>query len=101
LEQRSRREVLGDIKQEWRGTKNHHLSNSTIPNMFHSLNSLNVAIIPISDNVLMDINSDPEAQQEAHDMELVLQQAQEKLRLVNVAWERCQEEWKRLVEEKV
>jgi len=35
----------------------------------------------------MDVNSDHEAEQEAQDMELILWQAQEKLWLVNEAWE--------------
>ena len=69
--------------------------------MSHYPSSLNVATTPISDNILMDIDSDPEAKQEAQDMELVLQQAHEKLRLVNEAWERHQEEWRRQEEEKV
>ena len=68
--------------------------------MSYSLSSLNVAIIPVPDNVLMDINSNPEADQEAQDAELVLQQAQEKVKLVAEAWEKHREEWKRQ-EEKV
>ena len=48
----------------------------------------------------MDIDSDPKAEQEAQDAELVLQQAWEKLRLVDEAQERHWEEWKKLEEEK-
>jgi len=55
---------------------------------------------PTANNVFMDINSDCEAEQEAQDAELILQQAQVKLRLVNEAQEHCREEWKRLEEEK-
>ena len=69
--------------------------------MSYSLSSLNVAIIPVPDNVLMDINSNPEADQEAQDAELVLQQAQEKVKLVPEAWEKHWVEQKRLEEEKV
>jgi len=50
----------------------------------------------------MDINynSYPKAVQEAQNAELILQQAEEKVRLVNEAGERCQEEQKRLEQEK-
>ena len=53
----------------------------------------------------MDINpkADPKAvcvKQEAQDVEKILQQAQEKVTLVNEGQEKCWEEWKRL-EEKV
>ena len=68
--------------------------------MSFTLSSLN-AVTPILNNVLMDIDSDPEADQEAQNTEMILWQAQEKLRLVNEAWERCWEEWKRLEEGKV
>jgi len=52
--------------------KNHQLSPPTTPNMSYSPSSLNAAIIPVSKNVLMDIDSNPEADQEAQDMELIL-----------------------------
>jgi len=68
--------------------------------MSQSPSSSNVTIVPLTDNVLKDIDSDPEAEQEAQDMELIIQQAWEKLRLVNEAWERCQEVQKKLEEEK-
>ena len=73
--------MLGDIKQEWRGVKNHQLPNPTTPNMFQTPSSSNVAAT-VLDNVLMDIVSNPEAYQAAQDAELVLRQAQEKVRLV-------------------
>ena len=68
--------------------------------MSQSPSSSNI-VAPVADNVFMEIDSNPEADQAAQEAELVLQQAQEKVRLVTEAWERCQEEWKRLVEEKV
>jgi len=40
--------------------------------MSYSPSSSNVTIVPIPNNVLMDFNSNPEADQEAQDMELVL-----------------------------
>ena len=67
--------------------------------MSPTLSSLK-AVTPIFNNVFMDINSDPEAKQEPQEVELIIQQAWEKLRLVNEAQERHWEEWKRL-EEKV
>ena len=69
--------------------KNHQLSNPTTPNMSPTLSSSN-AVAPTLDNVLMDIDSNPEVDQVAQDVEMVLQQAQEKVRLVAEAWERCQ-----------
>jgi len=65
--------------------------------------SSHVAIAPINNNVLMDINpkADPKAvcvKQEAQDVEKILQQAQEKVTLVNEGQEKCWEEWKRLEE---
>ena len=52
-------------------------------------------ITPITNNILMDINSDTEAEQVA----LELAQAQEQVCTANKAWERCQEEQKRKEEE--
>ena len=65
--------------------------------MSQSLISPNFAATT-ADNVLMDIDSDHEAEQEAQDAEIVFRQAQEKLRLVNEAWEQCQVAWKKLEE---
>ena len=52
-------------------------------------------ITPIANNVLMDVNSDMEAEQVA----LELAQAQERVCAANKARERCWEEWKRKEEE--
>src|SRR5882724_3185556 len=52
-------------------------------------------ITPITNNILMDVNSDAEAKQAA----LELAQAQEQVRAANEDWERCQEERKRREEE--
>jgi len=62
--------------------------------------SSSTVAIPSLNSVLMDIDSDPEADQEAQDVELVLRQAQEKVRLVAEAQERCQEDQKRKEEER-
>jgi len=53
-------------------------------------------IVPIANNVPMDMDSDSEAEQVA----LELTQAQEWLRIANEAWERCREERKRKEEER-
>src|SRR5882724_2932971 len=71
LEQRSGSEVLGDIKQGWRSKK---IINSPIPlllKMSPSLSPLNT-VAPTLDNVLIDIDSDPEVDQVAQDAEKVL-----------------------------
>ena len=47
------------------------------------------------DNVQMDVDSDSDAEQVAQE----LAQAQEWVRVINEAWVRCWEEWKRLEEE--
>ena len=60
---------------------------SHTPEMSPTPSSLTIAI-PTLDNVLVDIDSDLEADQVAQDTELVLRQAQEKVRLVTEAQER-------------
>ena len=52
-------------------------------------------IVPATDNVLMDVDSDPEAKQAAQE----LIQAQEWVRTINKAQDRRWEEQKRLEEE--
>ena len=73
--------------------QSHHSEMSPTP-------SSSTVAIPSLDSVLMDIDSDLEADQVAQDTELVLRQAQEKVRLVAEAQERHREDWKRNEEEK-
>ena len=92
LEQRSESEVLGDIKQGWRSEK-------IIISQFHSSDMYSPGspstLIPIANNVPIDVDSDAEAEQVA----LELAQAQERVCAANKARERCWEEWKRKEEE--
>ena len=93
LEQRSRSEALGDIRQGWRSEKNHQVSNST--SEMSSAHNSPSHIIPTVDNIQMNVDSDSEAEQVARE----LTQAQEPVCIANEAWERCREERKRLEEE--
>src|SRR5882724_7421787 len=92
-EQRSGSEVLGDIKQGWRSEK-------IIISQFHSLDMYSPGspstLVPIADNVPMDVDSDAEAEQAA----LELAQAQEWLCVAKEAQEKGREERKRQEEER-
>src|SRR5882724_7533724 len=92
-EQRSGSEALGDIKQGWRSEK-------IIISQFHSSDMYSPGspstLVPITDNVPMDVDSDAEAEQVA----LELAQAQEWLGVAKEAREKCWEEWKRQEEER-
>src|SRR5882724_1908060 len=93
-EQRSGSEVLEDITQGWRSEK---IINSPIPNsdnMSQTPFSPTVTA-PLADND-MDIDSDPDAKQVARE----LAQAQERVRMINEAWERRWEEQKWKEEER-
>src|SRR5882724_5056329 len=92
-EQRSGSEALGDIKQGWRSEK-------IIISQFHSLDMYSPGspstLVPITDNIPMDVDSDVVAEQAA----LELAQAQERLHITKEAWEKCREERKRQEEER-
>src|SRR5882724_1100866 len=93
LEQRSESEVLGDIKQGWRSEK-------IIISQFHSSDMYSPGspstLIPIANNVPIDVDSDAEAEQVA----LELAQAQEQLCATKEDQEKHREEWKRQEEER-
>src|SRR5882724_13163414 len=85
-EQRSRSEVLEDIKQGWKSKK---IINSPIPNSDNMSSTPFSPAIPVTDHI-MDVDSDLDAEQAAWE----LAQAQEWVRMVNEAQERRREERK-------